>query len=211
MQKQGENKLAFMMNWSFSRSLSDGTAIAISRFVWELHPPTRVIPSSEDPATVTFQLHIRTKFNHISNMLTRHNIYLVGLQIRKNFRFLPLVKDYLGLKTPATPESVNSSALGRPVVQLRPGSRKTISIPISIIQMCQPWQSMASPWDTASNSRTQVYFLQHSYTLNDLIKEVKEIILHSTPHSNNMNREDGLCLPRKHLTFSLNEHKKPHS
>jgi hypothetical protein len=137
-----------MMNWSFSRSPSDGTAIAISRFV-KHSILLQVIPSSENPATVTFQL--RTIFNHISNMLPRLNIYLVGLPIRKNFRILPLVKNYIGLKTPATPASVDSSALGRPVVQLRPGSRKTIGTSLSIIQICQPWQSTASTWDTAFN------------------------------------------------------------
>jgi hypothetical protein len=112
--------------------------------------------------------------------------------MRINSRFLPLVKDFLGLKTPATPASVDSPALGGPVVQLRPGSRNTISISIPVIQICQQWQSMASTWHTASHSRTQASFLQHPDTMTDIIKEVKETVLDSTP---SQQQEQGGPLP----------------
>jgi hypothetical protein len=67
---------------------------------WALDPPKRVTTTPEKPTLVAFLPFVYTTFNHISRVLSRHNIKSVGLPSRKIASFLQPVKDDLGLKTP---------------------------------------------------------------------------------------------------------------
>jgi hypothetical protein len=55
--------------------------------------------TNDNPDSVAFLPYVSTIFNHISRVLSQHNIKSVGLPPRKVCRFLRPVKDNLGLRT----------------------------------------------------------------------------------------------------------------
>jgi hypothetical protein len=65
-----------------------------------LNPPDMEDTPTKDPTSVAFLPFDVSTFNHISRVLTKHNIRTVGLPPKKVTRFLRPIKDDLGLKTP---------------------------------------------------------------------------------------------------------------
>jgi hypothetical protein len=66
-----------------------------------LNAPMRAPPQrNKDPVLVTFMLFVGTTFNHISRVLSKHNIKIVGLPPRKLSGSLQPIKDDLALKMP---------------------------------------------------------------------------------------------------------------
>jgi hypothetical protein len=63
-----------------------------------LKPTQRVTQPNEKPDSVAFLPYVRSIFNCISRVLSRHNIKSVGLPLRKIPRFLHSVKNDLRLK-----------------------------------------------------------------------------------------------------------------
>jgi hypothetical protein len=116
-----------------------------------LNPPARGAPTLEKPALVAFLPYVSMTFNHISRLLSRHNIKSVCLP-PKDPQF-PLADSRLLMFT-VCPVSVVKSTSGRHAVSLRPGSRSTSATYVCSIQTNTPWLNTASTWATASNSRT---------------------------------------------------------
>jgi hypothetical protein len=65
-----------------------------------LNPPSRAPPPREDHTSEAFLPFVDITFNHISRVLSKHNIKTVGLPPQKFSSFPRPVKDYLALKTP---------------------------------------------------------------------------------------------------------------
>ncbi|PNF22911.1 hypothetical protein B7P43_G13899, partial [Cryptotermes secundus] len=64
----------------------------------------------DKPGSVAFLPYVGSIFNSISRVLSRHNIEAVGLPPNKLSRFLRLVKDSLGLRTPGVYSTHASAA-----------------------------------------------------------------------------------------------------
>jgi hypothetical protein len=71
-----------------------------------LKPRPRVITADKKTDSVTFLPYVRSIFNHISRVLSQHNIKYVRLPPGKKSSFLRLVKDDLGLKMLEYPVSL---------------------------------------------------------------------------------------------------------
>jgi hypothetical protein len=122
-----------------------------------LDPPRRAATTPGKPTSVALLPFVSTTFNHISRVLSRHNIKSVGLLPRKIANFLQPMKDDLGLKTPGVysiPCECGQVYIGQTGVPLIPGSRSTTGTFVWLIQTNRQWLNTASAGDIASNSKT---------------------------------------------------------
>jgi hypothetical protein len=143
-------------------------------------------------------------------MLSRHNIKSVGLPPRKIASFLQPVKDNLGLKTPGVYSipcecgQVYIGETGRSIdTRIKENHRH--------IRLTHPDKSAVAEHSISRGHRIQLQDTKilstKSRYMDRLIKEANEIEL----NSNNINREDGLCLSWswKPLIHSLKVRRNP--
>jgi hypothetical protein len=150
----------------------------------------------EKPASVAFLPYVGKTFNHISKLLSKHNIKSVGLPLKKIPSFLQPAKDDLGLKTPgmySMPCKCGEVCIGQTSCSINTRIKKHQCH----IHMEQPEKSAMVEHSINLGhyiklQDTTILSTKRRYT-DWMIKEATDIEL----HLNNINREDGL-----HLSWS---------
>jgi hypothetical protein len=179
------------------------------------HP--NISQPDDKPDTVAFLPYVRTIFNLISRVLSRHNIKSVGLPPKKVSGFLRPVKDNLGLKTqgvyriPCECGKVYVVQTGRSVESRLKEHQRHICLE-------QPYKSAVAEHSVDLGRHIQFHntsvLATKTQHMDGIVKEVIEIEL----HRNSMSREMGFVsanhgsrssAPSGNLTPDLQGHAGP--
>jgi hypothetical protein len=201
-------KTAFMQSWC-SWNIFRWNICACWHICRALSSPLRIAQPYKKPDSFTFLLYVGSIFNHISRLVSQHNIKSVDLPPRKISGFLWLVKDDLGQKTPrvySIPCECGQVYIGQ-----------TGHLTDTILKEHQRYIRLEHPDISA--------MAEHSINLGHCIQLHHATIISTKPrymdhiigevidielHPNIMNRENGFCLSKswRPLIWSLKDHRE---